>query len=384
MRALILGGFGKIGFLVGQDLIKSNDVTKVTLADINLNMAKVPESMQKSNKVSVEYLDVNGSFSELVKAMRANDIVINCVGPYSVFDPCTTVKAAIEAGKNYVDVCDDFDATKKIFELDESAKEAGITICTGLGLGPGITNMLAKYGAEKLDEPDEIKILAIVALIDPIGKAGISQALVRFMGDTPQYIDGRLVYVPAGSNGEEVTFMEPFGKNEVFCTSSPVTFTLPRYIRGVKTVISKMTFYPPSVNELFRTFVEMGLTSAEPLIVGNATVSPRDFIATFIQHTPRLRVGQKLNISCACNVVVKGREGDESVTYTYRFGGWSGPLVSIPASLCTQMLYRGEVKVKGVVAPEGALDPKKCFAELAKKGQGLKDGMLFLEEKVKA
>jgi saccharopine dehydrogenase-like NADP-dependent oxidoreductase len=145
-----------------------------------------------------------------------------------------------------------------------------------------------------------------------------------------------------------------------------------------------MTFYPPSVNKLFRTFAEMGLTSTEPLLVGNATVSPRDFIATFMQHTPRLRVGQKLNISCACNVVVKGREGDESVTYTYRFGGWSGPLVSIPASLCAQMLYRGEVEVKGVVAPEGALDPKKYFAELAKKGQCLKDGMLFLEEKVKA
>ena len=63
MRALILGGFGKIGSLVGQDLLKNDDVTKVTLADINLNMAKVPESIQKGNKVSAEYLDVNESFS---------------------------------------------------------------------------------------------------------------------------------------------------------------------------------------------------------------------------------------------------------------------------------------------------------------------------------
>jgi lysine 6-dehydrogenase len=381
VKALILGGCGKMGALVGQDLIKSDDVTQVILADINLDMAKVPEPVQKSPKVSVEYLDVTESFAELVKAIRGNDIVINCVGPYSAFDPHMTVKAAIEARVDYVDICDDFDATKRIFELDESATEAGVTVCTGLGIGPGTTNMLAKYGADKLDALDEIKILAIIALLDPVGKAGISQALARFIGDAPQYIDGRLTYVPAGSNVEEVTFMEPFGKNEVFCCASPLTFTLPRYIRGVKTISSKMTFYPPSVNQLFRRFVELGLTSTEPLVIGNATVSPRDFIATFIQHTPALREGQKPSISCACNVVVKGREGGNNVTYTYRFGGWSGPLVSISASVCTQMLHRGEVKVKGVVAPEGAFDPKKYFAELAKKGQVLKSGMPFLEER---
>ena len=381
MKALILGGCGKMGSLVSQDLIKSEDVTEVILADINLDMAKVPEPVPESHKISVEYLDVTKSFPELVKAVRGSDIVINCVGPYSLFDPLTTVMAAIEAGVNYIDICDDFDATKKIFELDQPAKEAGVTICTGLGAGPGTTNMLAKYGADKLDAVDEIKIFAIIALLDPVGKAGISQALARFIGDTPQYIDGQLVYVPAGSNVEEATFMEPFGKNEVFCTANPVIFTLPRYIRGVKTVNCKMTFYPPSVNQLLRRFVELGLASTDPLVIGNATISPRDFIATFIQHTPRLREGQKPSISCACNVVVKGREGGNSVTYTYRFGGWSGPMVSISASVCAQMLYRGEVKAKGVVAPEGALDPTKYFVELAKKGQVIKGGLPFIEER---
>ena len=144
---------------------------------------------------------------------------------------------------------------------------------------------------------------------------------------------------------------------------------------------SKITFYPPSVNQLLRTFVDLGFTSTKPLIVGETTVLPRDFIVAFIQQNPRLREGQKPNISCACNVVVKGKEGSQNVTYTYRFGGWSGPLVSISASLCAQMLCRGEVKVKGVVAPEGAFDHHKYFAELIKRGQVLKDGMPFLEEK---
>jgi saccharopine dehydrogenase (NAD+, L-lysine-forming) len=177
MKALILGGCGKMGSLAAQDLIKSDDVTQVILADKNLDMAKVPDPVKKSNRVKVEYLDVTKSLRELVKAISANDIVINCAGPYSLFDPHTTVKAAIEAGVNYVDICDDFNATKNIFKLDQSAREAGVTICTGLGLLPGTTNILAKYGAAKLDVLDEISISAVIALLDPVGKAGISQAL---------------------------------------------------------------------------------------------------------------------------------------------------------------------------------------------------------------
>jgi saccharopine dehydrogenase-like NADP-dependent oxidoreductase len=142
-----------------------------------------------------------------------------------------------------------------------------------------------------------------------------------------------------------------------------------------------MTFYPQSVNKLLRTFVEIGLTSTNPLIIGNTTLSPRDFIVAFIQQKPKLREGQKPSISCACNVQVKGREGSENVSYTYRFGGWSGPLVSISASICAQMLHRGEIKAKGVVAPEGALDPKRYFDEMTRKGQVLKSGMPFLEER---
>lgn len=381
MKVLILGGCGKMGSFVVQDLIKSDGITRVVLADINLDMARVPEFVQKSPIVSVEYFDVTQSFQELVKAISQNDIVINCVGPYSLYDVCVTVKAAIEAGVNYVDICDDFNSTQKIFELDQTAREAGVSICTGLGLTPGTTNVLAKYGADKLEVLDEINVFAIIALLDPVGKAGISQALARFIGDAPQYIDNQLVSVPVGSGIEPVVFMEPFGKNEVFCSASPVTYTLPRYIQGVKRVSSKITFYPPSVNQLLRTFVDLGFTSTKPLIVGETTVLPRDFIVAFIQQNPRLREGQKPNISCACNVVVKGKEGSQNVTYTYRFGGWSGPLVSISASLCAQMLCRGEVKVKGVVAPEGSFDPHKYFAELIKRGQVLKDGMPFLEEK---
>lgn len=374
MKALILGGCGFIASSIARDLIKSDDVAQVILADINVDMAKVAESVQRSSKITMLNLDVN-DFPALVKAIRGNDIVLNCVGPYSE-SSINTVKAAIEAGVTYTDVCDNCSITKKIFELDEPARKAGVTVCTGLGVSPGATNMLAKYGADKLDTVDEIGVYFVIALIDPIGTAGLTQAMGQFIGNVTQYIDGRLADVPAGSDAEEVEFMEPFGKTEVYYARHPEPFTLPRYMPGIKRVINKASFSPPSVPRLFTELIDLGLFSPEPLPVGNTSVSPRDFIVSFIKHNPGLRAGQKSMASLAGNVVVKGREGNSGITYTYRFSTWGGPITAIPASIAMQMLYRDKSTVKGVVAPEGVLDAKKFFAALAKKG------IHFLEEKV--
>ena len=367
MKALILGGCGFIGSSIARDLIKSDQVTQVTLADKEVNMAKVASSVKTSTKVSVRHLDVMASFADLVKAISGNDVVINCIGPYSE-DSIITVKAAIEAGVTYTDVCDDCAIIRKFFELDESAKKAGVGVCTGLGASPGVTNMLAKYGADKLDTVGEIDVFFVIALIDPIGTAGLTQAMGQFIGNVTQYIDGQLVEVPAGSEAEEVEFMPPFDRTEVYYARHPEPFTLARYIPGLKKVINKASFSPPSVPKLFGEFIEMGLFSSEPLTVGNTAVSPRDFIVSFIQKRPELRGEQNPSASLAGNVVVKGSEGNSSVTYTYRFCDWGGPITAISASTAIQMLCCGDTNAAGVMAPEAVLDPKQYFVELARKG----------------
>ncbi|MBU0703289.1 MAG: hypothetical protein KKC18_05425, partial [Chloroflexi bacterium] len=42
--------------------------------------------------------------------------------------------------------------------------------------------------------------------------------------------------------------------------------------------------------------------------------------------------------------------------------------IAIPLSIGVQMITRGDVKVKGVVPPETAIDPEIFFAELRKRG----------------
>jgi saccharopine dehydrogenase (NAD+, L-lysine-forming) len=44
------------------------------------------------------------------------------------------------------------------------------------------------------------------------------------------------------------------------------------------------------------------------------------------------------------------------------------PGTGLPASIAALMLQAGEVTVKGVVAPEGCIDPKKFLTALLQRG----------------
>ena len=56
------------------------------------------------------------------------------------------------------------------------------------------------------------------------------------------------------------------------------------------------------------------------------------------------------------------------MTYTADIVGRMAPGTGLPASIAALMLDAGDVTVKGVVAPEGCIDPGKFLAELLKRG----------------
>jgi saccharopine dehydrogenase-like NADP-dependent oxidoreductase len=67
-------------------------------------------------------------------------------------------------------------------------------------------------------------------------------------------------------------------------------------------------------------------------------------------------------------VIVKGARNGKQVTYTADMAGRMAPGTGLPASIAALMMDAGEVTVKGVVAPEGCIDPEKFLAALIKRG----------------
>lgn len=381
LRAVVLGGYGYMGVAAVKDMVQSGVFEEVAVAGRRLEKAKkLAEGFKgQKTKVSAQFVDAN-KHDSLVKAMEEADVVASCIGPYHKYG-VKVLKAAIDAKVNFVDIDDDFDATRECLKLNSEAKKAGVTAIIGLGESPGITNLLAKYGAEKLDRVDEIHVKWVTSLWDPSGLAALDHWFYITTGMVPQFINGKWVDVPARSEPEIVDFGPPTGKAEVFMCGHGEPVSLPRYIKGVKTVTNKGGLRGPSwYLEALNHLADLGFFSRETLYLRDLSLQPLDFTIRLLgalrhfapektwEHlTQSMKTEESVEPSFKTDVI--GEKNGELMQISYKvadsltMASGTGNALSIGA----QMLAKGKIRVKGVFAPEGCIDPKQFFAELKKR-----------------
>lgn len=365
MRAIVLGGAGGMGQGVARDLIKQQQVTDVILADLYPDPERLAPKLRDSEKANLIKMDVN-DHNAMVNRFKEIDVVINCAGPfYKTAVP--VAKAAVEAKKNYIDICDDYEGTEILFnsDIDKMAKEAGITVLTGMGSDPGTNNVLVKWYADRLDSVDEIYLYWVVSIAELAGAAW-DHSLHMTLGKIPQYIDGKLVYVEGGTEEVAEKFLEPLGTCHVRYVGHPQPLTLPRYIKGVKNVIIKGALIPLWVDELIKNQKETGLLGTKPIDIKGTKVTPYDLTLKLWETIPEGRDNGPQ--SSGLKVIVKGERDGKKVTYTADMVGRMAPGTGLPASIASLMMDAGDVTVKGVVAPEGCIDPGKFLGAFIKRG----------------
>ncbi len=370
MQALVLGGTGSMGQAAARDLIKQEQVKKVILGDIIIDPGRLYDKLRTSEKVSLSKVDVNDT-EALVRVMKDVDVVINCAGPFHKTG-VTVSMAAIEAKVDYVDISDEYKTVVNLFvpEIDGPAKEAGITILTGMGSDPGTNNLIAKYHANQLDRVEEIALFWVVSIADleegATSGAAWDHSLHMNTGNVPQYLDGQLEYVQAGTGEETVKFLEPLGNCQVRYVGHPQPLTMPRYIEGVRTVVIKGVMIPAWVDQLIQEQNESGFLSTEPIEIKGTKVAPYDLTLRLWRTIPNNK--DRGPMASGMKVIVRGERKGKQVTYTSDIVGRTAPGTGIAASIAALMLGSGDIKVKGVVAPEGCIDPKKYFTALLKRG----------------
>jgi saccharopine dehydrogenase (NAD+, L-lysine-forming) len=365
MKALVLGGTGGMGQGVARDLIKQDQIRQVILGDILTDPGRLQEKLRASEKVSLSRIDVN-DHNGLVSAIRDADVVINCAGPFYK-TAVAVARAAVEAKVNYIDICDDYEAAEILFasDIDKAAREAGITVLTGMGSDPGTNNVIVKWYANQLDRVDEIALFWVVSIAELAGAAW-DHSLHMTLGKIPQYLDGKLEYVEGGTGEETAQFLEPLGTCQVRYVGHPQPLTIPRYIKGVKNVVIKGALIPSWVDQLIREQKETGFLSKEPIEVKGTKIVPYDLTLRLWEAIPKNR--DRGPFASGLKVIVKGERKGKQVTYTADIVGRMAPGTGLPASIAALMLEAGDVKAKGVVAPEGCIDPEKFIAALVKRG----------------
>ncbi|MGY2093289.1 saccharopine dehydrogenase family protein [Nocardia gipuzkoensis] len=94
-------------------------------------------------------LDV-GDRVGLRRLLAKSDVVLNTVGPFYRYG-VEILSAAVDADCHYLDVCDDPEPLEPMFALNRKARARGVVAVTGLGVAPGVTNLLAVLAASELD-----------------------------------------------------------------------------------------------------------------------------------------------------------------------------------------------------------------------------------------
>lgn len=358
MKVVVLGGAGDMGSETVRDLVKYSDATKVTIADRNTGAAEKLAASLDDRRVAVEAVDA-ASRADLVRVLRGQDVAAGALGPFYRFER-PIVEAALEAGVDYVSICDDHDAAEAALELDEAAREKGRRILPGLGWTPGLSNLLARKGYDELDETESVRVYWAGSAGDSEGLAVIMHTIHIFTGMVTSFRDNSFVQVKAGSEKEVVEFPPPLGKVTTFHLGHPEPVTLPRYLGGVKEVALKGGLAENYLNSLSRLVAALRLTN---------TPGKKQRLANLLKKTmPLFPVDKKRSFS-GIRVDITGTRRGGRVRIIYTAVDHMHRLTGVPLSIGACLMGRGEIKRTGVFGPEaeGAVDPGAFLAELARR-----------------
>jgi len=143
----------------GQDAVKdlldektSPGVKNVLVTDINEE--KLQTFAKEVDDTRLTGIQANASKpEELAKVLKGYSATINLAWYHLNL---SIMQACLKAGSCYTDAGGLFINTRKQLKLDDAFRNAQLTAALGCGGSPGIVNMLAKIGADRLDEIDEI------------------------------------------------------------------------------------------------------------------------------------------------------------------------------------------------------------------------------------
>ena len=264
----------------------------------------------------------------------------------------------------------------------------------GCGFAPGMTNVLARKFANKLDQVDSIKMR--------IGKANIlpdeapydwvlrpwnpgwspKQALVDCASPTYALENGEYVKYPPFGGIEMCDFPEPVGTLPVTHHSHEEIYSMPATFKGVKDLDFKYyMMYQPAI------FYASGLCSQDKIKVGDAEVAPIDVVAAMVPPPQNNIFGATDEQLAEADktafieliVEVTGQKDGKKVTYKANCPKMNAPgpelkklfgtalvYVALPLAIGTVMLGEQELD-KGIIFSD-ELDPEDFLKRMMDTG----------------
>lgn len=362
MRVLALGGAGAMGRHACRTLTRTHDDIELIVTDLDASRATEVAAGLGAGASGIG-LDVTDGRA-LADALTGVDVVVNTVGPFFRFG-VPILQAAITAGCDYVDICDDWEPTVEMLALDGAAREAGVTALVGMGASPGISNLLAASAAGELDEVSELVTgwSLTAGGLDPPTSGAPSAAVVHAI----QQITGTIRVTRDGRPVDEPPLRRTpidypgVGRRPTWTFGHPEALTLPAAFPSLRT----------SVNVAFGDRGTIGALRAIAWAVDHRLLAPSR-AARFAERvdrwfpTPPAKAFRPGRLPLLFGLATGQRDGHPATVgcaLAQIPGGLTmGEVTGIPLGVAAALLPSS---APGVHAPETLLDPTDYFAALA-------------------
>lgn len=360
MKNIIVLGAGRVGSAIAADLQAGN--FHVVLAD------KYEDQLNKVTKrfgdISTRQVDV-ASEESLQSALEDKDLVINAVPGHLGYQ---TLDSIINAEKDVVDISF---FPENALDLDEKAKDRGVTAVVDCGVAPGMNNILLGYHNRDLDVTDFTCMVgglpkkrtwpfAYKAPFSPV------DVIEEYMRPARLKEHGEITVKEPLSEAELVEF-ESVGTVEAFNTDGLRTllFTMP----DIPNMKEKTLRYPGHI-EYIQVLKKSGFFDEKPLTLGDgSTVSPREVTTRLLDEEWMLE--EREEEITIMKVIITGidEEGAEkTITYSLHdeychetgvssMARTTGYTATAVANILADDLFHD----KGIIPPEYVGANEECF-----------------------
>lgn len=375
-RIVVAGGGGAMGRIIVRDLAETAPPsTEIVVVDRD-GAAATRAIVGLRRHVTILEADVARPRA-LRRVLARGAVTINaCHHSLNM----RVMDAAVAAGSHYCDLGGLFHVTREQLQRHREFRSAGLLALCGIGSAPGIVNVMARAGADRLDRVGEMHIA--VGTIDRARRTEASPLQTSYTIETVLdeaslpaaiFTGGRLQFVDPLSHAQRVRFPPPVGVQYPACTIHSELATLPASFRakGVRDVSFRIAF-PGGLADRLRLLTALGLTSREQVDVRGRRVAPRDVLRALLRRHPPVQADEPPDEYEILRVRLSGTRAGRRVEdvldcHVPGMPEW-GVGVDIdtgaPPSIAAQMLLDGTITARGVLAPEAAVPPQPFFREL--------------------
>jgi len=370
-----LGGTGGMGSTLAHYLSQAPGVGRLVIADLD-GQSAAHFAAELATDASCEVVGVAADALDeqsMAHLLENSDFLANAAGPFFRLG-VPTLRAAIAAGTPYLDICDDPEPTMDMLALGEDAKAAGVAALIGMGASPGVSNLMARRAANRLDEVTDCFTAWPLDVEGPGGDAPLGEAANHQVSAAAihlmEQISGSIHTVVAGELTqarplESVTLDYPgLGTGSALTVGHPEPVTLYRSLnvqgRATNLMLVKRSTEPfiralaADIDKGRLTLIQAADELQRPSLARSAVAAikalrvqgPGELPPFFVLLTGR-KDGERMAVGCAATAMPRGMDG----------------ATAIPAGIAVEMLLENPAP-PGVHAPEDIIDPEVFFERL--------------------